>query len=105
MKRVQVIPKEGINLYSKLIKKEVELSRKNRGTLYRSALKKKGREKWSHTDYKGWVNFQAAIGGVVVVEVHTKASRDEEWKLFHAFMGFLDRHFREEILAINIQYD
>jgi len=40
-----------------------------------------------------------------VIEVRTNAAPEEEWKLFHAFMGYLDRHFRDSILAINIQYD
>jgi len=59
MKRVQVIPKQGINLYGRIVAKEIDLNVRKGGksTFYRSGKKQKGRAKWAHTEYKGWVNI------------------------------------------------
>lgn len=101
-KLIQIVPSEDVRLFGAMVKKEIDL--KNQGTFYRSGPKKKNQAKWSHLKYKGWVNLLRSSGEVVVVEIQSRARSDDEWQLFHAFLGWVDRHFRHQIQAINIQY-
>ena len=102
MRQLQVIPKGRYPLFAALLRKESELRRKKRGT-FRSQSKKKGRAKWIHISYPGWIYLTQEMGEVVGVEVHPKKDV-AEWQLLKAILGFLDRHFADEIRAINIQY-
>jgi hypothetical protein len=104
VKQLQIIPQEGSNLYGAMVSKEIALSKANKGTFYRSGAKQRDRAKWAHKQYNGWVNLARGMGGLVLAEVRTKAGADQEWLLLHAFLGFLDRHFREQLLAVNIQF-
>jgi len=104
MIRLTITPKTGESVYSLLIKKELALRRKNQGTLHASGPRRKKREKWSHTTYKGWIQFQDCLGGVVVAEVKSRDA-ESEWQLLSSFIGFLDRHFRAELLSITLMYD
>ena len=44
------------------------------------------------------------MGEVVGIEVHPKKDI-AEWQLLQAILGFIDRHFADEVRAINIQYE
>jgi hypothetical protein len=101
---IQIIPKRGYRLYGAIVQKEVDLHHKGKGTFYRSAAKEKDVAKWSHKSYKGWIWIKRGLSEVVVAELQTLSSAEDEWQLFHAFMGFMDRHFADKINAINIQY-
>ncbi|UCH33945.1 MAG: hypothetical protein JSV65_15500 [Armatimonadota bacterium] len=104
MKRLQVIPEEGFNLYGALTKREVEHRRRARGTFYRSGAKKKDQATWAHDRYVGRIKLQRGMGEIVLAEVRTKADPEQESRLLGALLGFLDRHFREHVAAINIQF-
>ena len=104
-KLIQIIPRDDFRLFGAMVKKEIDLKSQG-GAFYRSGSKKKNQAKWAHRNrrYKGWINLQRSSGEVVVVEIQSRARPEDEWQLFHAFLGWLDRHFRENIQAINIQY-
>jgi len=104
MKQLQIIPRDSFNLYGALVKRVVELQRRKQGTFYRSGGKQKDQAKWAHKGYNGWVRLARGMGDVVLAEIRTKADPQDEWLLFHAFLGFLDRNFREHIAAVNIQF-
>ena len=89
MIRITVTPKEATNIYSLLVKKEVELRRRNIGTLHRTGAKKRGEDRWKHESYFGWIRFQECLGGMAVALVQSK-SPDQEWQLLTSFIGFLD---------------
>lgn len=40
----------------------------------------------------------------MVAEVKARNAKDE-WQLLSSFIGFLDRHFREELASITLTYD
>ena len=103
MKVIQIVPQEGLALYAALVKKEAELRKKNRGTFYRTAGKKPTSSKWRHRAYPGWMNLERGLSEVVLAEIHAPAP-DQEWQLLSAFLGFIDRHFGNRILAITIHY-
>jgi hypothetical protein len=105
MIRVIITPKSKVNLYRLMKKKEIELRRKNMGTLHRSDIKKqKGYEKWMHKSHVGWIWFQRCLGNMISAEIQSRNINDE-WQLLSSFIGFMDRHFRKEISSINLSYD
>ena len=104
MIRITVTPKESTNIYSLLVKKEVELRRRNMGTLHRAGVKKRGEDRWTHESYAGWIRFQECLGGMAVALVQSKTP-DQEWQLLTSFIGFLDCHFRSFISSITINYE
>jgi hypothetical protein len=104
MIKISVTPREQENLYGLMVKKELELRKKNQGTLHRYASKKKNEARWLHKSYKGWINLQKCLGGMVVATVKSH-DRDAEWQLLTSFIGFLDRHFGDYINNINLTYE
>jgi hypothetical protein len=106
MKRLaQIVPAGDFRLFGAMVRKEIELTKKNGGTFYRSGGKEENRAKWSHLKYQGWINLERSRQGeVVTVEIHSRARSENEWQLVHAFLGWVDRHFGQQISAINIQY-
>ncbi len=103
MVRLVIVPKEEENLYSLLVKKELQLRRQKQGTLHRSKGKK-DEQWWFHASYNGWIRFQNCLGGTVVALVRTKSDGDE-WQLLQSFVGFLNRHFRDRIISVTINFD
>jgi|SRR5690348_1482823 len=101
---MQIIPKRGYRLYGTIVKKEVDLQKRGRGTFFRSGSKTKNAAKWSHKNYKGWIWIERGLGEVVIAELRSRATPQDEWQLLHSFLGFLDRHFGNKIESINIQY-
>jgi hypothetical protein len=99
---MQIVPKPGVNLYGAMVIKEIGLSRANKGTFFRSGDKERNRAKWSHKTYNGWITFERSAGETVTVEVQCLAE-DGLWQIAQAFIGWVDRHFGKEVLAINIQ--
>src|SRR5262249_22449174 len=103
MRHLQVIPRDDFNLYGAMVDKEIELSKNNRGTFFHSAPKAKDRAKWSHRRYAGWIKLARGMGEIVLIEVRSRKT-EPEWQLMSALLGFLERHFAENVVAINIQY-
>lgn len=103
MKIVQIVPCEELHLYPALVKKEAEIRRKGLGTFYRAAAKSRNSAKWRHKAYRGWTNLARGLSEVVLAEIHA-AVPEQEWQILSAFMGFVDRHFDDKILAITIHY-
>ena|SRR6266446_1384411 len=98
---VSVVPKQFENLYSQLVKKEQAL--RGKGAFYRSTSKRRGYEKWSHVKHSGWIWLQRCLGGAVMGEIQTRHA-EEQWKILSAFVGFLDRYFKNKIASINVNY-
>jgi hypothetical protein len=105
-KLVQIVPVPGIRLFGQMVKKQLEIARKTTGAFYRSGPTKRDRAKWSHSaeGYKGWINLERGVGEVVTAEVRSLSQLGDEWKILHAFIGWVDRHFSADISAIHIHY-
>ncbi len=105
MVKVTVVPNSlSTGLYGALVKKELELRQRKRGTLHRVGTRKQGEQKWVHASYPGWIRFQKCLGGVLVAQVNAKNDEDR-WQLLSSFVGFLDRHFRDVIGSVTIHYE
>lgn len=100
MRLVQVIPREEYNLYAELVRKEADLRRRDLGTWRRSGKKTRDRARWVHSRYPGYVKIARGMGEVVQLEIKS----DVEWQLLDSILGFLDRHFGEDISSIHIFY-
>jgi hypothetical protein len=103
MKVIQIVPQEGLALFAALAKKEAEIHKKGLGTFYRSGAKKRNSSRWRHKAYSGSMTLERGLGEVVLAEIHAPAP-DQEWQMLSAFLGFIDRHFGDRILAITIHY-
>jgi hypothetical protein len=99
MIRVVVTPQTQEDFYGKLVKKEKALQ-----TFYRSGRIKPGQRKWKHVKYQGLMNLQKTFGGITVACIQAM-NRDEEWKILSAFIGMLDRRFRDTVSNITISYE
>jgi hypothetical protein len=104
MIRLTVIPRPRARLFDLLVSKELELRRRQRGTLHRSGRRQRGREKWTHATYPGWIVLQRRADGILGAAVHSRAT-DGGWQLLTSLIGFLDRHFRDQIASVTISYD
>jgi hypothetical protein len=104
MIKVTVTARSGEDVYALLTKKEIELRKRKQGTLHRAGPKRKEREKWVHSSYYGWIQFQRCLGGVTVALIQSK-NPEVEWQLLTSFIGFLDRHFRDKLVSITLAYD
>lgn len=100
---VTVIPQCEANLYGKMVKKEIELRKRNIGTLHASGGKKRNEEKWSHVKYDGWIRFSGSLAGSVIAVIRSRKA-EAEGDLLTSFIGFVHRHFSDDIIGINITY-
>ncbi|HEY6306655.1 MAG TPA: hypothetical protein VI488_09400 [Candidatus Angelobacter sp.] len=103
MRRVQIIPENEFRLYGAMVAKEIELAHKHKGTFRRAAAKERNKAKWSHSSYSGWIRIVRCMGEVVMIEVHSKKD-GTEWQLLQAILGFIDRHFAQNVRSVHIQY-
>jgi hypothetical protein len=104
MIQLSVIPRARADLFRLLVDKELDLRRRQRGTLHRSGPRKRGREKWTHASYPGWITFERGADGGLAANVHSRGA-DGDWQLLRSLIGFLDRHFRTRIASVTISYD
>jgi hypothetical protein len=102
--RVQIVPKTGFRLFGALVKKEIELGPRNQGTFFRSGQKKKNKARWSHKNYVGWLNIEQTVGEVVAIEVNTRGKEAADWQLLHAFVGFVARHFADQVESMHVHF-
>ncbi|TAL66859.1 MAG: hypothetical protein EPN88_07895 [Bacteroidetes bacterium] len=101
MIRITIVPQENENLYSLMVKVELDLRKRNTGTLHRTGKKKKDEDRWFHTSKDGWIKFKRSLGEIVVVTIQSK-NPDKEWDLLTAFVGFIYRHFSKQVRTITL---
>lgn len=89
-------PDADVTLKSLLKKRERELCGSN--TTFVRKRRGVGR-----TSYPGWIKWQETLGGAIVAEVQTRVA-NRDWKLLHAFIGYLDRHLGDHIQSLTITY-
>ena len=97
MKIIHVVPKPGLKLKSELKQKERTLRGKGT-TFYRES-----EGKWKHEVYAGWINWDEGYGGSIVAEIKSR-KKEAEWQILHAFIGYLERHFSDDIESISINF-
>lgn len=100
MRIVQVIPNPDCDNFLSLVKqKQRDLRKIKRGTFLRVTA-----NRWKHVSYSGYIDFLKVHKSISIFEVKTKAEKANDWQLLHSFLGFLDRHFSDQIQSITILY-
>jgi len=103
MKLLQIVPREGERLYAAMIKKQAEIRKSGRGTFSRAGGARRRAARWTHVRYKGSVKLEPGLSEAVEVAIKSPESGDEA-RLLSSFLGWLDRHFGEQLASVNIQY-
>jgi hypothetical protein len=101
MKVIQIVPRQGLAVYAALLKREADIRKKGLGTFSRTPTKKRYSSKWRHKAYRGWMSLERGLAEVGLAEIHAPAPA-QEWQMLSAFLGFVDRHFSNRILATTI---
>jgi len=101
MKVVHIVPRGKVRLYGAIVKKEASIRKNGRGTFFRAGRATKSATKWKHRRYKGSVDL--AVGDDEQVTARVR-SPSEEWQMLSAFLGWINRHFGDDVTAVNIQY-
>jgi hypothetical protein len=103
MKKLRIEPRGGTHLYGAMIRKQTEIRRAGRGTFSRAGARRRGGARWAHVRYKGSVALEPGAADAVNVEIKSPEQGDEA-RLLSSFLGWLDRHFGNELSSVNIEY-
>lgn len=97
MKVMQVVGKPGVKWTGQLQEKERSL--RNKGT----TLVRVARHKWRHKRHPGTISWDESVPGVLVAKIWTRID-GEEWQILNSFLGYLNRHFGDDIQSIAIHF-
>jgi hypothetical protein len=103
MKLLQIVPRDGRRLYGAMIKKQAKLRSSGRGTFLRAKARKRNAAKWTHVRYKGSIGLEP-FPSQAVQAIIKSPERGDEARLLSSFLGWLDRHFGEDLSSVNIEY-
>ena len=103
MKIVEITPRKKSSLYGGLIKREADIRKRGRGTFARKGPMRAARATWNHKRFKGSVSLTREDEELVRAKVSSRTPEDEGG-LLKAFLGFVDRHFGNQVATITIHY-
>jgi hypothetical protein len=103
MKIVEITPRKKSALYAGLVKREAAIRRNGRGTFSRRGPARASTATWNHKRFKGSVSLKREAAELVTAKVRSPNSEDEG-SLLKAFLGFVDRHFGDQVATITIHY-
>jgi len=95
--QAMALPNADVRWKSDLPAKEREL--RGKGTTWRRVKIRR----WRHKNYAGWVVWDEPVNGLLVAKVQSR-NEDVEWQILNAFIGYLNRHFGEDIDSISISF-
>ena len=104
MKLLQIVPRGGTRLYGAMIRRQAEIRRSGRGTFSRAGARKRNGARWTHVRYKGSINLEPGLSDEVEVAIKSP-ERGDEARLLSSFLGWLDRHFGDDLSTVSIQYE
>jgi hypothetical protein len=96
MKLLQIVSRDSAHLYGAMRKKQAEIRRGGRGTFSRTGAR------WTHVRYKGSIAMKPGADGLSA-RIRSPDHGDEA-RLLSSFLGWLDRHFGNQLVSVNIQY-
>jgi hypothetical protein len=103
MKSLDIVPRRGTGLFGAMVKKQAEIHKNGRGTFVRGRAKTRNAAHWTHVRYKGSLDFKPGEADAVSVRIKSTDHGDEA-RLLSSFLGWLDRHFGDQLASVNIQY-
>lgn len=103
MRIVDIEPNARVKLFDALQRKEAAIRNAGRGTFFLAGRKLKNSAKWKHKAYPGEITLKRQDERSVSAKIRSHA-KTGEWQMMSAFLGFVDRHFGDEIASISIRY-
>jgi hypothetical protein len=103
MKTIQIVPRASMRLYGAITRRQAEIRKGGRGTFSRVGARRANAARWSHIRYRGSITLKAGASDAVTAEIRSP-ERGDEARLMSSFLGWLDRHFGDDIASVNIQY-
>jgi hypothetical protein len=103
MKRLQILPRRQKDLYGAMIKRQDEIRRSGRGTFSRVGPKRARAARWKHARYRGAIGLRRDASEVVGVSIRSPDQGDEA-RLLSAFLGWIGRHFGDQVQTVIIEY-
>ena len=101
MKLLQIVPRER---HAPLRRDDQEAGRdpqKRARTFSGLGAGKRHAARWTHVRYQGSINLEPGAADAVEVAIKSP-ERGDEARLLSSFLGWLDRHFGEELSSVNI---
>jgi hypothetical protein len=99
MKLVQITPVGRGRLYSAMVKKEADIRKQRAGAFSRVGAKAANQVTWKHVRFKGRIKLKRDPSEIVTARVSSA-----DWQLLSAFVGWVDRHFGDQVQRVNIEY-
>jgi hypothetical protein len=104
MKTVEITPRKKSPLYAGLVKRQAAIRRNGRGTFSRRGPARASTATWNHKRFKGSVSLRREDAELVLAKIRSRTPEDEG-SLLKAFLGFVDRHFGDQVATITIHYN
>jgi hypothetical protein len=102
MKLLQIVPRDGRRFFDSIVRRQDEIHKNGRGTFSRTGPKRRNTAHWVHAKFTGSVDLGRSPSHVSA-KVKSRNKSDES-KLCTAFLGWVDRHFGDELASVTIQY-
>jgi hypothetical protein len=103
MKLLHITPRSGVRLFGAMVGKQAEIRRAGRGTFSRAKGRKRDAARWTHVRYKGSISLKRRPAEEVEASIRS-SDRGDEARLLSSFLGWLDRHFGDDLSTIKIEY-
>jgi hypothetical protein len=103
MKVIEILPHKSAHLYDVLVAKEAAIRKSGRGTYSRVGRGTSRATKWKHKMYRGTVQLARDASQIITAKVRASSAEDER-RLLSSFLGFVDRHSRNQVETITIHY-
>ncbi|HWE20469.1 MAG TPA: hypothetical protein VG758_25390 [Hyphomicrobiaceae bacterium] len=99
MKMIQITPTDRNRLYQAMVKKESDIRRERAGAFSRVGVKTANKATWKHVRFKGRIKLNREASETVTARVSSA-----DWQLLSAFIGWVDRHFGNQVQSVHIEY-
>jgi len=103
MKIVEITPRSRAHLFGTLVDKEAAIRRNGKGTYERVGRKSNSSARWRHKMYGGSVQLKRGPAEIITARIRA-AAPEAERRLLSSFLGFVDRHSRDQVATITIHY-
>jgi hypothetical protein len=103
MKSIEIVPRKGTRLFGAMVKKQADIRKSGRGTFTRVGARRASAAKWTHVRYRGSISLKPGQLEAVNAVIRSP-ERGDEARLMSSFLGWLDRHFGEQLTSVGIQY-
>jgi hypothetical protein len=103
VKVLEIVPRPRARLFGTLVDKEAAIRKKGRGTYVRVGRKSGSKARWRHKMYGGSVQLSRDPSETITARIRATAPEDER-RLLSSFLGFVDRHSKDQVATITIHY-